>query len=110
MHSDFDAYDCSGGGRGRGGGADTVREAALKVVDPGRKIPCRTKESNLRQRRAGPMLYQLSYGVVPKSLLAFLGFLCNAEFSPCSAFPEYIRAFIHLACLWVFTDAMGFAY
>ena len=39
---------------------DTVRESALKV-DSGRKIPCRIGESNLRQRRAGPMLYQLSY-------------------------------------------------
>ena len=27
----------------------------------GRKIPCRTGESNLRQQRAGPMLCQLSY-------------------------------------------------
>ena len=32
-----------------------VRESALKV-DSGRKIPCRTRESNLRQRRDGPML------------------------------------------------------
>ena len=39
---------------------DTVRESALKV-DSERKIPCRTGESNLRQRRAGPTLYQLSY-------------------------------------------------
>ena len=39
---------------------DTVRESALKL-DSGRKIPCRTGESNLRQRCAGPMLYQLSY-------------------------------------------------
>ena len=30
-------------------------------VDSGRKIPCRTGESNLRKRRAGPTLYQLSY-------------------------------------------------
>ena len=37
-----------------------VRESALKV-DSERKIPCRTGESNLRQRRDGPMLYQLSY-------------------------------------------------
>ena len=40
------------------GCTDTVRESALKV-DPGRKIPCRTGVSSLRQRRAGPMLYQL---------------------------------------------------
>ena len=26
-----------------------------------KKINCRTGESNLRQQRAGPMLYQLSY-------------------------------------------------
>ena len=32
-----------------------VRESALKV-DSGRKVPCRTGESKLRQRRAGPML------------------------------------------------------
>ena len=31
-----------------GGCADTVRESVLKV-DSGRKIPCRTGESNLRQ-------------------------------------------------------------
>ena len=42
------------------GCTDTVRESALRV-DSGRKIPCRTGESNLRQRRAGPVLYQLSY-------------------------------------------------
>ena len=43
-----------------GGCTDTVRESALKV-DSGRKIPCRTGESNLRRRCAGPILYQLSY-------------------------------------------------
>ena len=42
------------------GCTETVRESALKV-DSGRKIPCRTRESNLRRRRASPMLYQLSY-------------------------------------------------
>ena len=41
--------------------------------------------------------------VVLKGLLTFLGFfLCNAEFSPCWALPEYIRALIHWACLRVF--------
>ena len=29
--------------------------------------------------------------------------VCNAEFSPCWALPEYIRALIHLACLGVFS-------
>ena len=35
------------------GCTDTIRESTLKV-DTWRKIPCRTWESNLRQRRAGP--------------------------------------------------------
>ena len=30
-------------------------------VNSGRKIPCRTEESNLRQRRACPMVDQRSY-------------------------------------------------
>ena len=29
--------------------------------------------------------------------------LCNTEFCPCLALPEYIRALIHLACLPVFS-------
>ena len=46
------------------GCTDTVRESAPKV-NSGRKIPCRTGESNLRRKRAGPMLYQLSYIPTP---------------------------------------------
>ena len=42
------------------GCTDTVRESALKV-DFRRKIPCCNGESNLRQQRASPMLYQLSH-------------------------------------------------
>ena len=38
-----------------GGVRTHVRESALKL-DSGRKIPCRTGESNLRQWRDGPML------------------------------------------------------
>ena len=49
MHTDVNACDCTRGC------TDTLRESALKV-DSGRKIPCRTGESNLRQRRDGPML------------------------------------------------------
>ena len=44
-----------------------VRKTALSV-DCGRKIPCLNGESNLRQRRDGPMLYQLSYIQTPLSL------------------------------------------
>ena len=54
MHADVNACDCTRGC------THTVKESALKV-DSGRKIPYRTGESNLRQRRAGPTLYQLSY-------------------------------------------------
>ena len=45
------------------------------------------------------------YGVVPNRLLTFLRFFfsCNAEFSPCWALPEYIRALVYLACLRVFS-------
>ena len=39
---------------------DTVRKSALKV-DPGRKIPRRTRQLNLCRQHAGPMLYQLGY-------------------------------------------------
>ena len=42
------------------GCTDIGREFALKV-DSETKIPYRTGESNLRRRRDGPMLYQLSY-------------------------------------------------
>ena len=54
MHTDVNACDCARGC------SDTVREPALRA-DSGRKIPCRNGESNLRQRRAGPKLNQLSY-------------------------------------------------
>ena len=53
------------------GCTDTVRGSALKV-DFGRKNPCRTGESNLRHRRAGPTLYQLSY--IPSFFLTFQTF------------------------------------
>ena len=49
------------------GFTDTGRECALKA-DSGRKILCRTGESNLRQQRAGPTLYQLSYIPTASSL------------------------------------------
>ena len=40
----------------QGGFTDTVRKSALKV-DSGRKIPWRTGEWNLRQRRATELAY-----------------------------------------------------
>ena len=58
VRTDVNACDCTRGC------ADTVRESALKV-DSGRKIPYRVGESNLRQWRAGPTLYQLSYTPTP---------------------------------------------
>ena len=48
------------------GCTDSERESVLKV-DSGRKIPCRTEESNLHRRCAGPMLYQLSYIPTPSN-------------------------------------------
>ena len=47
-------------GIAHGGARTHVREFPMKV-DCGRKIPCRTGESNLRRQRAGPTLHQLSY-------------------------------------------------
>ena len=46
----------------QGGCTDTARESALKV-EFGRKILCRTGESNLRQRCAGPARFHLSYSL-----------------------------------------------
>ena len=54
VHTDVNACNSTRGC------TDTVGESALKV-DSRRKISCRTWESDLRQRRAGPMLYQLNY-------------------------------------------------
>ena len=45
------------------GGTGAVRESALQF--DWEKNPCRTGESNLRQRRPGPLLYQLSYIPTP---------------------------------------------
>ena len=55
MRTDFNAYDCTRGCRATA----TVRTESER--SSGRKIPCRTCESNLRQQRTGPMLYQLNY-------------------------------------------------
>ena len=60
VRTNVNVCDCT-----RGGVRTHVRESALKV-DSGRKIPCRTRKSNLRQRRAGPTLYQLSYIPTPQ--------------------------------------------
>ena len=58
MRTDVNACKCTRGCM------DTVRKSALKF-DSGRKIPCHTRESNLHQRRAGPMFYQLSHIPTP---------------------------------------------
>ena len=46
------------------GCTDTLEESTLKA-DSRKKIPCHTKESNLRRQHAGLMLYQLSYIPTP---------------------------------------------
>ena len=56
--TDVNACDCTRGC------TDTLRESALKV-ESRKNISRRTGESNLRQRRVGPMLYQLSYIPIP---------------------------------------------
>ena len=53
--------DTRGGGRGV---RTHVRQSAL-TADSGRKILCRTGDSNLPKRRAGLALYQLSYIPTP---------------------------------------------
>ena len=62
VNRDVNAYDCARGC------TDTVRESAMTVTC-GRKLPCRTGESNLRRQRVGPMLYQLSY--IPTHMESF---------------------------------------
>ena len=43
-------------------GVQTPQKKSALKVDSGEKIiPCRTRESSLRQWRDGPTLYQLSY-------------------------------------------------
>ena len=60
VRTDVNACDCTQECTDTG----TVRESALKVGYE-RKIPCRIGESNLRRRRAGPMIYPLSYIPTP---------------------------------------------
>ena len=62
VRTNINACDCTRGC------TDTVRETALRV-DSGRKIPCCTRESNLCQQRAGPMLYQLNNIPIPHFLV-----------------------------------------
>ena len=66
------------------GCTDTVGESALKV-DSGRKIPCRTGESNLPQRRAGSKICQLSY-IPTKNACSWCG---------CNVFIEALRMVVH---------------
>ena len=51
VRTDVNACDCTRGW------TNTVRESAKTKT----KFPCRTGESNLRQRRDGQTVYQLSY-------------------------------------------------
>ena len=58
VRTDVNTCDCTRGC------TDTVRESALKV-DSGRKIPCRTGESNLLRQRAGSMLKPTELHPIP---------------------------------------------
>ena len=73
-----------------------VRECALKV-DSGRKIPCRTGKSNLRQRRDGPTLYQLSYIPTPQRFFFFFGSPRKLTKTPCES-----QLFSLLLFVWKF--------
>ena len=64
------------------GCTDTVRESTLKV-DSGRKIPCRSGDSNLPKRCAGPTLYQLSYIPAPILLLLLVVCCCCCKTPSC---------------------------
>ena len=79
------------------GCTNTVGESALKV-DPGRKIPSCTGQSNLRRRRVCPMLYQLSY------ILNFLCFsLIIMAFSADRVFgiDDWRLCLMKLCCTWL---------
>ena len=70
---------------------DAVKESVTKV-DFGRKIPCDTGGSNLRQRRAGPTLYQLRYNPTENIVVNRESDLCFVEiFSP--QFTRRLRSF-----------------
>ena len=56
----------------------TARESALKV-DSRTKILCRTEESNLRHRLAGPTLCQLSYIPIPPGLFNSNVHMCHKQ-------------------------------
>ena len=90
VRTDVNAYDCTRGC------TDTVRESALKV-DSGRKIPCRTGKSNLRQRRDGPTLYQLSYIPTPQRFFFFFGSPRKLTKTPCES-----QLFSLLLFVWKF--------
>ena len=65
VHTDVNACNC------KQGFMDTIRESALNV-DSNRKIPCCTRELNLRRRCAGTMLYHLTYIPTPYFYLTVL--------------------------------------
>ena len=98
-----DKYHRERGGRGQRKGerwAETDRNKQTgRQRQTDRRVGVGERESGEqtereRERESG----RYSYGKVPEGLLTFLGFfLCNGEFSPCWALPEYIRALIHLA-------------
>ena len=76
------------------GCTDTVRESALKV-DSGSEIPCRIAEY-LRQRRAGPLFYQLSYTPTPLKPEAISARRCKTWFCRCKMPPEFAAANVTL--------------
>ena len=82
VRTDVNACNCTRGC------TDTVRESALKA--DWKKKPLPHWESNLRQRRASPMLYQLSYFPPP---LPTPFFTCFLSFLPSFLTPS-LRFFL----------------
>ena len=76
------------------------RDSSLKV-DSGRKIPCRTGESNLRQRRDGPMLLVPGHQFLSWQLSKYsLRDLRTALSVSCTSLKLYYR---HTNWYWYFT-------
>ena len=80
-----------------GGVRTHVRESAQKV-DSGRKIPCRAGESNLRQRRDGPMLYQLRYILIVLKYLSHTHIHAHAHTltQPLPTPPPHAHTYSHI--------------
>ena len=81
---------------------NTLSQLSVQLFQLSRWQGLQTKFDNLKKKKksdfisAKHSLFQgcaevSTYGMVPKGLLTFLGFLGNAEFSPCKRLLEFIE-------------------